>query len=1318
MKKILVIFLICSLLFCCMSTDMFSITASAATSGTTGDCTWLLDGTVLTISGAGAMGTYAYNGGPWGKEVTEVVVEYGVTSIANFAFYDCKFLTSIVIPNSVKRIGGAAFRNCIQLTEIIIPDSVTSIGAGAFDSCYSLTKITLPFIGNTVDGIDDTHFGHIFGAPSDSYNSEYVPSSLKEVVITKAKNIDEHAFFECKNLTSITILDGLTSIGKGAFAYCSSLTSVVIHEGVKSINSSAFAHCSNLTNITIPDGVASIGENVFVGCIQLTEIIIPDSVTSIGKGAFYNCYRLTKITLPFIGNTVDGTDNTHFGYIFGNAQGSDNNEYVPFSLKEVVITKAKNIDKNAFFECENLTSITILDGLTSIGLGAFRDCKNLVFITLPDSVTSVGNLAFYRCSNLTDIIIPESVTSIGEDAFYGCYNCKDVWYRGSEQKKAGISIGPDNDYLTAATWHYNTCKEHAYSGDCDKKCNDCDWRRSAKGNHTYDNNCDSECNTCGYIRNIAHTWQTDYNFDQNVHWQECSVCGSLTNLSNHSYDNAGDVTCNICKHARVLESISITTIPNKLSYLEVKDELDVFGGKITLRYNDGTTGIIDISDEMISGFDNTKVATQTLTVSYGGFSDTYDIVVIGKSLSSIAVTTLPIKTAFLEAKDILEVLGGKITLYYNNGTSHIMDMLPSMVAGFDNTIVGAQTLTVTYNGKSSTYDIEIVSKELASIELIDNGLKKEYLEGKDSLDVTNGTIRLHYNNGTYGDMALTTNMVLGFNNTVLGVQTLTVAYGEFTDTYDVEIIAKTLESIAITALPNKTHYLVGKDSFSTEGGKVTLYYNNGTRDVIDLTSSMVSGFSNQTVGTNTLTVSYEGKTATFSVTIDEKSLTDISVTTRPSKLTYLEGDSFDKTGMIVTAYYNNDTSEIVTNYTVSGYTSTPGTKTITVSYNSKTTSFTVTVQAKSVSAIAVTTKPTKLTYIEETELDDAGMVLTVYYNNDTSETVTTGWVSEYDFSEIGTAAVKVTYGGKSCTYNVTVVAKKLTHITIESKPSKLSYLEGDAVLDTAGLSIRAYYNNDTSEVIVGNYTVTGYSTTPGTKTITVAYNGKTDTFTVTVLAKSLSSIAVTTKPNKLTYTEGEAFNKSGMVVTAFYNNNTSSVVTDYTVSGYTSTPGTKTITVTYGGKIATFTVTVKSGVPQSVTSSKFTISGNKISKISAGTTVSTLLNGISEGSYCKVYNGNSVVSGSSNVGTGMVVKIMDGNTAKASYTVIVTGDTNGDGNITVTDMIAIKAHVLKKSTLSGVYAIAADTNGDSGISITDFIQVKAKILGKGSITAR
>ena len=226
------------------------------------------------------------------------------------------------------------------------------------------------------------------------------------------------------------------------------------------------------------------------------------------------------------------------------------------------------------------------------------------------------------------------------------------------------------------------------------------------------------------------------------------------------------------------------------------------------------------------------------------------------------------------------------------------------------------------------------------------------------------------------------------------------------------------------------------------------------------------------------------------------------------------------------------------------------------------------------------------------------------------------------------------------------------------------------------------------------------------------------TATYSKTAIAITSIAVTTKPAKLTYVEGDVFDKAGMVVTAYYNNNTSKAITGYTISGYTSTVGTKTITVTYEGKTATFTVTVNSKVPSAVTSSTYTISGGSVSKISVGTTVKSLLSGLNEGSFCKVYKGNSVVNNSAVVGTGMLVKIMDGSTVKASYTIIVTGDTNGDGNISITDMIAIKAHILKKSTLSGVYATAADTNGDNGISITDFIQVKAHILGKSKVEAK
>jgi hypothetical protein len=215
----------------------------------------------------------------------------------------------------VTAIGEKAFENCDSLKSITIPDSVRSIGTYAFRDCSSLASITLPFIGMSKEGTTNTHFGYIFGASSYETNKDYVPTSLKTVVITGGTSIGDWAFRDCRNLESITIPDSVTSIGNYAFMSCSSLTSIAIGDGVTSIGGGAFSHCLNLMSIEIPD-----------------------SVTSIGKFAFYYCTSLKSITLPFVGATKDGTTNTHFGYIFGADTYENNNSDVPNSLTTVKVT--------------------------------------------------------------------------------------------------------------------------------------------------------------------------------------------------------------------------------------------------------------------------------------------------------------------------------------------------------------------------------------------------------------------------------------------------------------------------------------------------------------------------------------------------------------------------------------------------------------------------------------------------------------------------------------------------------------------------------------------------------------------------------------------------------------------------------------------------------------------------------------------------------------------------------------------------------------------------------------------------------------------
>ena len=227
---------------------------------TTSHCTWSLDGTVLTFSGNGEMDSIdvRYNEEPkWGKDITKVVIQNGVTSIGSYAFSGCSRLTSITIPNSVTSIGSNAFSGCSSLTNIPIPDSVTSIGEQAFTECSSLTSIEIPANAKIVCGFLFSGCSNLASIKVDERNSFYDSRDNCNAII------HTDAFSECNGLTNITIPGSVTSIGVSAFDNCNDLTSVTISEGVTCISMSAFADCNNLTSVTIPDSVTSIEPNAF-----------------------------------------------------------------------------------------------------------------------------------------------------------------------------------------------------------------------------------------------------------------------------------------------------------------------------------------------------------------------------------------------------------------------------------------------------------------------------------------------------------------------------------------------------------------------------------------------------------------------------------------------------------------------------------------------------------------------------------------------------------------------------------------------------------------------------------------------------------------------------------------------------------------------------------------------------------------------------------------------------------------------------------------------------------------------------------------------
>lgn len=234
--------------------------------------------------------------------------------------------------------------------------------------------------------------------------------------------------------------------------------------------------------------------------------------------------------------------------------------------------------------------------------------------------------------------------------------------------------------------------------------------------------------------------------------------------------------------------------------------------------------------------------------------------------------------------------------------------------------------------------------------------------------------------------------------------------------------------------------------------------------------------------TNEISGSPWGATGTITWLIR---VTRLEVTHMPTKTRYFVGETFDSTGLIITAYYNDNTSEQVTGYTLSSPDmSAYGNKTVTVTFDEKTVDFSI--LTVDISGIEVKTMPIKVEYPKGDVLDTTGLSILVKYTDGTSETKTTGFeVSGFDSSSVGEKTITVTYKTHTTTFKVTVY--NLSGIRITSFPSKVYYKIGES-FDPSGLTVAEVRQDGTEKEITG-YDISGFdSSTAGSKTITVSYN--------------------------------------------------------------------------------------------------------------------------------------------------------------------------------------------------------------------------------------
>lgn len=366
-----------------------------------------------TFNVAGGTASISYNSFNSCVSLESVVFDRGgISYIAGWTFEDCSSLKEISLAEELSFIGEKSFYGCTNLEEIDLPDSVTSISANAFENCSSLKIFRLP------EGLAHIASGVFKGC-----------SALESITLnSNLKSISNGAFSNCTSLDSIyytgTVSDwcsiSFTNSSASPFNYAGKLyinnalvTDAVIPDGLAKINDYAFYNYKLLQRVSIPDTVTHIGASAFEGTSKLSDIRASNKLEYIGKNAFYNT--------GFYKDPANW-DNGLL-YLNSNLIAVDK-ERLNSNCR--LYTKTTLIASHVFYNCTDITAITIPESTEYINDYAFFDCDGLTNVTIPVKVKHIGNAAFYGCTNLKKITFNEGIKEIGDYAFLSCVSLEEI----------------------------------------------------------------------------------------------------------------------------------------------------------------------------------------------------------------------------------------------------------------------------------------------------------------------------------------------------------------------------------------------------------------------------------------------------------------------------------------------------------------------------------------------------------------------------------------------------------------------------------------------------------------------------------------------------------------------------------------------------------------------------------------------------------------------------------------------------------------------------------------------------------------------------
>lgn len=682
--------------------------------------------------------------------------------------------------------------------------------------------------------------------------------------------------------------------------------------------------------------------------------------------------------------------------------------------------------------------------------------------------------------------------------------------------------------------------------------------------------------------------------------------GELKDLSYVKYD--GFVAAEESKN---IQSVTIKTTPTKVNY-EHGETVELAGGVIEVTYTNGESEEVDMStssDFVLTSDTEVKIGDTKVTGKYKDYVLEYPITVTDP-VKSIELTSQPTKTTYQQGETI-ELAGAIMVPTTKSGVVLAPISLPNINVAVNETIAdvkspnfektgttpeglvkGRQRITLTYEGVEKQIDL-LVNDTVGSISV--QNAKTKY-EWGDELDKNQGEVVVTTTSGSKLTPVPFTNgsvTITGYEKGKTGTQTLTVEYLGKTTTYDVTVTDPVV-AIEVDPLPKTTYN--PEEELDLTGSNVYEKRKSGAQiSGTPLLASMISGYENTKPGTQTLTVSYKGRTTTFDVTILD-TVKSLKITGMKTEYSYK--DSLDLTGAKVTpVLYSGDEGTPVTltkEMIVSTFDSTKvGAQEVTIEYEGVQQKITVNV-ADVVKSISVKTEPqTRYKYGEA--LNIANGVITVTWQSGaaaTEESITADMIKEANGDSFNsnvtfpagqttvTKPLTINYGGEQTTYNVTIV-NEIMGIAIKTAP-KTTYNVNDTLDVTGGeITITRQVGTEDKAIVAG--WVTGLDTTKEARNqpLTVTYTEnevtKTTSYNIDVVDQVIG-IEINTLPTQKEYGWGEELNLAGGKVDVTYGSETKTIdMTRDMITNYNKeTTGPQNLIVEFEGKQAstTYPVTV------------------------------------------------------------------------------------------------------------------------------------------------